>query len=168
MTKNYKLLEVLGKGSFGMVVKARCRKNKEEVAIKYVNCKNNDVIEYKNIIRELQLLTQFSEIDKNIFTTKLHDVIIIQEEKSAKIKGIFFVMEYMPNDLKKMIQDNNPLHFTEQHIKVILYNLLCSLNFIHTSNVMHRDIKPANILIDMKCTVKICDFGSAKILTESG
>jgi serine/threonine protein kinase len=127
-----------------------------------VNCKNNDVIEYKNIIRELQLLTQFSEIDKNIFTTKLHDVIIIQEEKSAKIKGIFFVMEYMPNDLKKMIQDNNPLHFTEQHIKVILYNLLCSLNFIHTSNVMHRDIKPANILIDMKCTVKICDFGLAR------
>ena len=33
----------------------------------------------------------------------------------------------------------------------ILYNLLCSLNFLHTANIMHRDIKPANILVDADC-----------------
>ena len=53
VTKKYKLLEVLGKGSFGMVLKARNRSSSEEVAIKYVSCSKNDVIEYKNIIREL-------------------------------------------------------------------------------------------------------------------
>lgn len=43
-----------------------------------------------------------------------------------------------------------------------MYNLLCSLNFVHTANIMHRDIKPGNILIDYECRARICDFGLAR------
>ena len=46
----------------------------------------------------------------------------------------------------------------------ILYNLLCSLKFLHSANVIHRDIKPGNILIDNYCSIKICDFGLARTL----
>ena len=51
----------------------------------------------------------------------------------------------------------------EEHIITILYNILCAVNFMHSTNVMHRDIKPANILIDDQCNVKICDFGMARV-----
>ena len=44
----------------------------------------------------------------------------------------------------------------------ILYNLLCTLNYVHTANIIHRDIKPANILVNIDCKVKICDFGLAR------
>ena len=45
--------------------------------------------------------------------------------------------------------------------------MLCTINFIHSSNVMHRDIKPANILINDDCSIKFCDFGlSRTILPE--
>ena len=71
-------------------------------------------------------------------------------------------MEYVPNDIKKMLDEISPLDFTEEHIKIITYNLLCGLNFIHSTNLMHRDIKPQNILIDSNCQVKICDFGLAR------
>ena len=58
----------------------------------------------------------------------------------------------------------------EQHVVTILYNLLCAMNFIHSTNVMHRDIKAHNILIDGDCNIKICDFGLSRVMnpkTES-
>lgn len=47
-------------------------------------------------------------------------------------------------------------------MQVIVYNLLCSLNWIHSVRVLHRDIKPSNILIDEDCKTKLCDFGLAR------
>lgn len=38
--------------------------------------------------------------------------------------------------------------------------------YVHEQGISHRDLKPENILIDKKGTIKICDFGSAKILDE--
>ena len=52
--------------------------------------------------------------------------------------------------------------FDEDHIKYILYNLLCSMKFIHSADIMHRDIKPGNILINADCQIKICDFGLSR------
>jgi serine/threonine protein kinase len=43
--------------------------------------------------------------------------------------------------------------------------LCAGLNYIHTAGICHRDIKPQNVLIDpAQRTLKVCDFGSAKIL----
>ena len=47
----------------------------------------------------------------------------------------------------------------------ILYNLLCTLNYVHTANIIHRDIKPANILVNQDCCAKVCDFGLARDVT---
>ena len=46
----------------------------------------------------------------------------------------------------------------------IIYNLLASVNFLHSANVVHRDIKPGNILIDAECAVKICDLGISRTM----
>lgn len=89
----------------------------------------------------------------NIFVTKLLDVKLASDGKDGieNATGMFFIMEHVPNDLKQMMKmvDNNC--FEEEHVKIIFYNLLCALNFVHTANVMHRDIKPANLLIDSSC-----------------
>ena len=56
--------------------------------------------------------------------------------------------------------------FTDGHIKVVLYNLLCSINFLHSANVVHRDLKPANILVDGECNILVCDFGLSRTLPK--
>lgn len=43
-----------------------------------------------------------------------------------------------------------------------MYNMMCSINWIHSVGVLHRDIKPSNILIDEDCQIKLCDFGLAR------
>ena len=55
---------------------------------------------------------------------------------------------------------------SEEHVKVMLYNLLCSINYLHNLGLIHRDIKPGNILINQDCTIKICDFGFARGLPD--
>jgi len=71
-------------------------------------------------------------------------------------------MEFMQTDMKKIFQSMPQLEFSEDHMISIIYSMLCSMNFMHTANVIHRDIKPANLLVDSECKVKICDFGLSR------
>jgi serine/threonine protein kinase len=74
---------------------------------------------------------------------------------------VFLVMDFVDFDLKQMFKQEMPI--SSSHVLVILYNFLCSLNFLHSAGIIHRDIKPSNILIDSNCTLKICDFGLSRI-----
>jgi mitogen-activated protein kinase 1/3 len=79
--------------------------------------------------------------------------------------SIFLVMDYMPYDLRSLM-NNDAMMFDKDHAIAVLYNILCGVNFLHTANVIHRDLKPANILIDRTCVIKICDFGISKTYEE--
>ena len=72
------------------------------------------------------------------------------------------VMDYINHTLKETIADSDDLVLSEEHLITIIYNLLCSMNFMHSANIMHRDVKPSNILISEDCIVKFCDFGLAR------
>ena len=72
-------------------------------------------------------------------------------------------MEKGRGDLKQLLESvKQGTTLSEKHVVVIIYNLLCAINFIHSANIMHRDLKPANILIDDECNIKICDFGLSR------
>lgn len=73
-------------------------------------------------------------------------------------------MEYFNRDVSEMMNMVQPQHLSEEHIQHIMYNLLCSINFLHSFGVVHRDIKPGNILVNDACQVKLCDFGLARSL----
>jgi serine/threonine protein kinase len=105
----------------------------------------------------------------NIFVTRILDVIVVSKvpNRCEKMEAIFMVMEYVANDIKQMIKNVNAAQFEEMHVKIILYNLLCAMNYFHSANLMHRDIKPANLLIDDTCQVKLCDFGQSRTVLLS-
>lgn len=81
--------------------------------------------------------------------------------------AIFLVQTAFGTDLKKLIEVSAKSNLNERHVTVILYNLLCSIKFMHSANIIHRDIKPSNILVNEQCQIRICDFGLARTLPQS-
>ena len=75
-------------------------------------------------------------------------------------------MEYVYMDLKNVLSQADVLNINQEHSVIIIHQLLCALNYIHSANIIHRDLKPANILIDESCNVKLCDFGLARSLPK--
>ena len=65
-----------------------------------------------------------------------------------------------------MLNSAPDTEISEEHVKILLYNQLCALNFIHSANLVHRDLKPANLLLDDQCRVMVCDFGLARSLPD--
>ena len=51
-----------------------------------------------------------------------------------------------------------------EDIRNYMRQILMGMAYVHKQSVCHRDLKPENILMNKEGVVKICDFGSAKIL----
>ena len=135
----------------------------------------------RKVLREVIVLRKLSEIDKNIYTTKLIDIILpskcyvgkIAEDGTEQmyhdldqLTHIFLVMEVSEYDLKNVMDNITKADFDEEHVLTLIYNILTAVSFMHSANLIHRDIKPANILVDDNCRVKICDFGLARALPK--
>jgi mitogen-activated protein kinase 15 len=56
--------------------------------------------------------------------------------------------------------------FREVQRRYVIWQLLNALKFVHSANISHRDIKPSNILIDKNCTIKLADFGLARLMQD--
>lgn len=146
--KDYKIKEHLGTGTYGAVYKVKHRESKKEFAAKYIkDFINNDTVA-RYMVREIIILRKLTNMQSNIFSTQLYDILLAGDEDS--FKSVFLIMELQSGDLKSLM-DIEDLQFEEDHALIVLYNVLCALNFLHSANVMHRDIKPSNILISSDC-----------------
>ena len=73
---------------------------------------------------------------------------------------IYIVTNLMESDLERIIRSRQVL--TDQHFQYFLYQILRSLKYVHSANVLHRDLKPSNILVNANCDLAVCDFGLAR------
>jgi serine/threonine protein kinase len=69
-------------------------------------------------------------------------------------------MELVPYDLRRLIKSS--LFLDRRQVKVLMYQLLIALNYLHSCGIVHRDLKPENILIKNYCTIKPCDFNLSR------
>ena len=65
---------------------------------------------------------------------------IMTIDNRSTFNEIYLIMEYMEFDLRRLIQSQ--MKITEQMIKFIMYQLLVSINFMHSADILHRDMKP--------------------------
>ncbi|KAJ9531540.1 hypothetical protein QJQ45_015001, partial [Haematococcus lacustris] len=148
------ILEVIGKGSYGIVCSAQDNFTGERVAIKKITNVFEHVSDATRILREIKLLRLLKHPD--IVEIK-H---IMLPPNSRDFKDIYVVFELLETDLHQVIKANDDL--THQHHQFFLYQMLRGLKYIHSAKVFHRDLKPKNILANADCKLKICDFGLAR------
>ncbi|GLT62256.1 hypothetical protein SLA2020_349060 [Shorea laevis] len=151
----YKILEVIGKGSYGVVCAAIDTHTGEKVAIKKIQDVFEHVSDAIRILREVKLLRLLRHPD--IVEIKR----IMLPPSKREFKDIFVVFELMESDLHQVIKANDDL--TREHHQFFLYQMLRALKYMHTANVYHRDLKPKNILANANCKLKVCDFGLARV-----
>eukprot|EP00009_Paramoeba_aestuarina_P013282 CAMPEP_0201539272 /NCGR_PEP_ID=MMETSP0161_2-20130828/69966_1 /ASSEMBLY_ACC=CAM_ASM_000251 /TAXON_ID=180227 /ORGANISM="Neoparamoeba aestuarina, Strain SoJaBio B1-5/56/2" /LENGTH=315 /DNA_ID=CAMNT_0047946569 /DNA_START=172 /DNA_END=1116 /DNA_ORIENTATION=- len=142
--------EKIGEGTYGVVYRALNRETNETIAIKKIRLETEEGVP-STAIREISLL---KEVCRHENIVHLHDVI----HRELKL---YLVFEYLPNDLKTYM-DSVP-QVPMKQIRTWTYHILSGLHYCHKHRVLHRDLKPQNLLIDSKGTLKLGDFGLARV-----
>jgi eukaryotic-like serine/threonine-protein kinase len=151
----YELIEKLGQGGMGAVYRARDTLLQRIVAVKVIATTIDQNEELRErFFREARAAGQLSH--KNIIT--IHD---LGEHEGQP----YLAMEFLQGqDLLARMQ--SPQRMSLRRRVDIAIDICEGLDFAHLHGVVHRDIKPANIFITDAGTVKILDFGLARLVTS--
>lgn len=157
LTDDYEYQKQVGSGTYGIVSLYLHKPTQELVACKKLKKLQNE-LDLKSTLRELRTLRLTDH--PNII--KLCRV--IQQNNGAQDSKIFLVMQYFPLDLRKILNELSTTHPSfEQINRLILYQILLGIQYLHSGNILHRDLKPENILVNPRdSSVAICDFGFAR------
>ncbi|XP_076640663.1 cyclin-dependent kinase-like 4 [Halictus rubicundus] len=148
----YEMMEVVGKGTYGVVMKCKHRETGQLVAIKRFLETEEDVQVRKMAFREIRMLKKLR-----------HENLVNMIEVFRRRKRFYLVFEYLDHTLLDELERQGGglgWEMSKRHI----YQVLRGLNFCHANNIMHRDIKPENILVSPNGVIKLCDFGFARLV----
>ncbi|CAB9517063.1 Mitogen-activated protein kinase HOG1 (Fragment) [Seminavis robusta] len=158
----YEMIRILGKGSYGEVAQAVDKYAGHPdayVAIKRILSPFDQEIDAIRLYREIHILRR---LRGHSCIINLLDIVQPPTDDLDDFHDLYLVFEYVDTDLYKLIM--SPQYLTTEHIQTFLYQMLTGLKYIHSFSVIHRDLKPANILLNEDCSLKVCDFGLARIV----
>ncbi len=145
----YKVQEELGRGGFGRVYRAYDPTVGRPVAIK--------------ILTDVSADTQTRFRNEAMVAGNLRHKNIVTVYEYGSYEGLpFLAMEYLEGeDLHHILASRKPLTLLEKC--AIMSQVADGLCYAHANGVVHRDMKPANIMVLRDGTVKIMDFGIARL-----
>ncbi|KAI8993077.1 kinase-like protein [Trametes punicea] len=152
----YLILDILGQGTFGQVVKCQNMKTHEVVAVKVVKNKpayfNQSMME----VTILELLNQQCDPNDEHHILRLRDSFIHKNH-------LCLVFELLSSNLYELIKQNQFQGLSTQLVKVFTAQLLDALTVLKEARLIHCDLKPENILLKslQSPQIKVIDFGSA-------
>ncbi|KAI8078210.1 kinase-like domain-containing protein [Gilbertella persicaria] len=157
LTKQYKIMRLLGQGTFGKVVECFDRVRRTFCAIK--------------IIRAIPKYRDASKIEIRVLNTlKQHDPLNLNKcihliEWFDHRNHICMVFELLGQSVFDYLKSNQFKPFPQSQIQQLAKQLLTSVAFIHDLKLVHTDLKPENILLVNseldKTDIRLIDFGSA-------
>nr|XP_014087643.1 dual specificity tyrosine-phosphorylation-regulated kinase 2 [Bactrocera oleae] len=151
----YEILEVIGKGSFGQVIRAMDHKTNTYVAIKIIRNKRRFL---NQAVVELNILDELREKDAD----GSHNVIHMLDYTYFR-KHLCITFELLSLNLYELIKKNNYNGFSMSLIKRFCNSIVKCLRLLYKENIIHCDLKPENILLKQRgsSSIKVIDFGSS-------
>ena len=155
----YQIIKKIGEGSYAKIYKVKKDSSDKAYVLKNIPVSEEDYSSMKEILNESSILSTCD----NIYVVKYYD--------SFFYSGTFnIITEFCPyGDLFGYIKfyKERGSKIEEKIIWIIFIQLSLGLSYLHHKKILHRDIKTKNIFIKNNLTVKIGDFGIAKILNST-
>jgi serine/threonine-protein kinase len=153
---NYIVVDRIGAGGMGTVYKARHRRMKRVVALKFLPRENAGHSSFaERFQREVETIAQLN-----------HANIVMAFDADEAPRGLFLVMEFVDGrDLASEVAQCGPLSAADAVDCIVQAGR--GLAYAHHHGVVHRDVKPANLLRDAAGLVKVADLGLARLTSES-
>ncbi len=152
----YVLGDVLGKGAMGVVYKAWDPVLERDVAIKVMA---------SSIVSDQELKGRFETEAKAVAKLQHPNIVTIHDLGYDQQGAPWFAMEYLKGDDLEKLMRKKPPGFVQK--LEIMAQVCRGLAYAHENQIVHRDIKPANIHVAEKGSVKIMDFGVARLQGRS-
>ncbi|XP_023148815.2 dual specificity tyrosine-phosphorylation-regulated kinase 2 isoform X1 [Amphiprion ocellaris] len=151
----YEVLKVIGKGSFGQVVKAFDHKSQTHVALKMVR---NEKRFHRQAAEEIRILEHLRKQDKDSSMNVIHML-----ENFTFRNHICMTFELLSMNLYELIKKNKFQGFSLPLVRKFAHSILQCLDSLHKNRIIHCDLKPENILLKQqgRSGIKVIDFGSS-------
>jgi len=155
--KDFTFGRVLGEGAYGAVVLGKENETGKEFAIK--------MLEQEHLIKEKKV--KYATTERDILTKCGNHPNIVKLYYTFKDEQyLYYVLELCPNgELLSQLKKVGPLE--EKCAAFYTAEIITALEYIHGLGIIHRDLKPENILLDEDMHIKLTDFGTAKVITET-
>ncbi|XP_023668491.1 dual specificity tyrosine-phosphorylation-regulated kinase 2-like isoform X1 [Paramormyrops kingsleyae] len=151
----YEVLKVIGKGSFGQVVKAYDHRTHQQVALKMVR---NEKRFHRQAAEEIRILEHLRKQDKDTTMNVVHML-----EHFTFRSHICMTFELLSMNLYELIKKNKFQGFSLPLVRKFAHSILQCLDSLHKNRIIHCDLKPENILLKQqgRSGIKVIDFGSS-------
>ncbi|XP_011880255.1 PREDICTED: serine/threonine-protein kinase PLK4 [Vollenhovia emeryi] len=155
--EEYEVLNLLGKGGYGSVYRARCLRSGMEVAIKMIDKKMMQVAGMMNRVKQ----------EVTIHTRLKHPVILEVYTCFENAHYVYLVLELCHNgELQRYLKAQGTKTLSEEHAAYIIKQVVQGLLYLHSHQILHRDLSLSNLLLTRSMQVKIADFGLATQLNK--
>ncbi|UCG58489.1 MAG: protein kinase [Phycisphaerales bacterium] len=147
------ILELLGQGGMGAVYKARQKQLDRLVALKILP---------PEVGQDPAFAERFTREARSMAKLNHQNVVTLYEFGHTDDGLYYFIMEFVDGtDLRRVIQAGE---LSPDEALAIVPQVCEALQYAHKKGLVHRDIKPENILLDKEGSIKIADFGLARLL----
>src|SRR5260221_6582100 len=153
----YEISGELGRGAMGVVYYA-----KDPVIGRPVAVKTLQLSEEGTGLTRAELLARFQTEARAAGLLTHPNIVVIFD--AGEEDGLFFITMELVEGKSLQAQIDSGQMFPLARVMRIMEQTCSALQFAHERNIVHRDIKPANLMLTPDDTVKVTDFGTAKIL----